>query len=57
MFGMKNRDNQRPGLEVLGENDVVQAKTILIIDDICSRRNVLHSAKALKNMGAAIIDL
>ena len=46
------------GLEVLGETDVVPGKNILIIDDICSRGGTfLHSAKALKDMGAADIDL
>ena len=61
VFGMKNRDwrsGEILGLEVLGENDAVPGKNILIIDDICSRGGTfLHSAKALKAMGAADIDL
>ena len=61
VFGMKNRDwrsGEILGLEVLGETDVVPGKNILIIDDICSRGGTfLHSAKALKDMGAADIDL
>ena len=61
VFGMKNRDWRSGailGLEVLGETDVVPGKNILIIDDICSRGGTfLHSAKALKAMGAADIDL
>ena len=61
VFGMKNRDwrsGEILGLEVLGETDVVPGKNILIIDDICSRGGTfLHSSKALKEMGAADIDL
>ena len=61
VFGMKNRDwrsGEILGLEVLGETDAVPGKNILIIDDICSRGGTfLHSAKALKAMGAADIDL
>ena len=61
VFGMKNRDwisGEILGLEVLGETDAVPGKNILIIDDICSRGGTfLHSAKALKDMNAADIDL
>lgn len=61
VFGMKNRDwrsGEILGLEVLGKTDAVPGKNILIIDDICSRGGTfLHSAKALKAMGAAEIDL
>lgn len=61
VFGMKNRDwrsGEILGLEVLGETDAVPGKNILIVDDICSRGGTfLHSAKALKAMGAADIDL
>ncbi|WP_314923753.1 phosphoribosyltransferase family protein [Mogibacterium diversum] len=61
VFGMKNRDwrsGEILGLEVLGETDAVPGKNIIIIDDICSRGGTfLHSAKALKAMGAADIDL
>ena len=61
VFGIKNRDwrsGEILGLEVLGETDAVPGKNILIIDDICSRGGTfLHSAKALKAMGAADIDL
>ena len=61
VFGMKNRDwrsGEILGLEVLGETDAVPGKNILIIDDICSRGGTfLHSAKALKAMNAAEIDL
>lgn len=61
VFGMKNRDwrsGEILGLEVLGETDAVPGKNILIIDDICSRGGTfLHSAKALKAMNAADIDL
>ena len=61
VFGMKNRDwrsGEILGLEVLGETDAVPGKNILIIDDFCSRGGTfLHSAKALKAMNAADIDL
>lgn len=61
VFGMKKRDwhtGEILGLDVLGETDVVSGKNILIVDDICSRGGTfLHSAKALKAMGATNIDL
>lgn len=61
VFGMKKRDwhtGEILGLDVLGETDVVSGKNILIVDDICSRGGTfLHSAKALKAMGAIDIDL
>lgn len=61
VFGMKKRDwhtGEILGLDVLGETDVVSGKNILIVDDICSRGGTfLHSAKALKAMGATDIDL
>ena len=61
VFGMKKRDwrtGEILGLNVLGETDIVSGKNILIVDDICSRGGTfLHSAKALKAMGAANIDL
>lgn len=61
VFGMKKRDwrtGEILGLNVLGETDIVSGKNILIVDDICSRGGTfLHSAKALKAMGATNIDL
>lgn len=61
VFGMKNRDwktGQILGLDVLGNTDLIKNKTILIVDDICSRGGTFyHSAKKLKELGAGKIYL
>ena len=59
-FGVKKRrweDGQILGLQIM-EPDVVKDKNVLIVDDICSRGGTFyHSAKALKEAGAADIGL
>ena len=59
-FGVKNRDwktGEIKGLDVITNCDV-KDKTILIIDDICSRGGTFyHSAKKLKELGAKEIYL
>lgn len=60
-YGMKVRDwktGQIQGLEVVGSVDNIKGKTILIIDDICSKGGTFyHSAKKLKELGAGKIYL
>ncbi len=60
-FGIKKRDwttGDILGLEVSDQKELVNGKTILIIDDICSRGGTFyHSAKALKELGADKIYL
>ena len=59
-FGIKNRDWQTGkilGLKLMNE-EVVNGRDVLIIDDICSRGGTFyHSAKALKEAGARNIYL
>jgi ribose-phosphate pyrophosphokinase len=59
-FGMKKRDwatGNILGLDVMNA-EAVKDKTILIIDDICSKGGTFyHSAKALKDLGARNIYL
>ena len=59
-FGIKKRrweDGQILGLQIV-DPDMVKNKHVLIIDDICSRGGTFyHSAKALKEAGAADIGL
>ncbi len=59
-FGIKNRDwktGQIKGLDIMN-SEVVKGKNVLIIDDICSRGGTFyHSAKTLKEAGAANIYL
>lgn len=59
-FGMKKRDWETGkilGLDIIN-GEVVKDKNVLIVDDICSRGGTFyHSAKALKNAGAANIYL
>ena len=59
-FGIKNRDwktGQIKGLDLMN-GEAVKGKNVLIIDDICSRGGTFyHSAKALKEAGAANIYL
>lgn len=59
-FGIKNRDwktGQIKGLDIMN-GEAVKDKNVLIIDDICSRGGTFyHSAKALKEAGAANIYL
>lgn len=60
-FGIKKRDwktGQILGLDVVDNGINLKGKTILIIDDICSRGGTFyHSAKTLKELGAADIYL
>lgn len=59
-FSIKNRDwktGQIKGLDLMN-GEAVKGKNILIIDDICSKGGTFyHSAKALKEAGAANIYL
>ena len=60
-FGVKRRDWENgkiEGLDVLGCVDDIEGKTVLIVDDICSRGGTFyHSAKKLKELGAKEIYL
>lgn len=60
-FGIKKRDwttGKILGLDVAGAVDLIHGKTILIVDDICSRGGTFyHSAKKLKELGAGDIYL
>ena len=60
-FGLKKRDwktGQIQGLDVIDNGVDLKDKTILIIDDICSRGGTFyHSAKALKELGVGNIYL
>ncbi len=60
-FGIKKRDwktGNIEGLNVIDPNNQVKGKTILIVDDICSRGGTFyHSAKKLKELGAGKIYL
>lgn len=60
-FGIKRRDwrtGKIQGLDVIGDENLIKDKTILIIDDICSRGGTFyHSAKKLKELGAKEIYL
>lgn len=59
-FGIKDRDwktGEIKGLKLANE-EIIKGKTVLIIDDICSKGGTFyHSAKALKAAGAANIYL
>lgn len=59
-FGVKERDWRSGdilGLKMMNE-DIVKGKNVLIVDDICSRGGTFyHSAKALKEAGAADVYL
>ena len=60
-FGVKRRSwetGKIEGLDVIGDPEKIKGKTILIVDDICSRGGTFfHSAKKLKEMGAGDIYL
>lgn len=60
-FGMKKRDWQTgaiQGLDVIGDENFIKDRTILIIDDICSKGGTFyHSAKKLKELGAKEVYL
>lgn len=60
-FGIKKRDWQTGkilGLDVIGDEDNIKGRNILIIDDICSKGGTFyHSAKKLKELGANKIFL
>lgn len=61
VFGVKNRDWKTGNilsLDVIGDQDLINGKNILIIDDICSKGGTFyHSAKKLKELGANKIYL
>ncbi len=61
VFGIKKRDwttGEILGLDVAGHTERIAGSRILIIDDICSKGGTfLHSAKALKALGAGDIYL
>ena len=61
VFGIKKRDwttGEILGLDVAGRTELIAGSRILIIDDICSKGGTfLHSAKALKALGAGDIYL
>lgn len=61
VFGIKKRDwttGEILGLDVAGRTKLIAGSRILIIDDICSKGGTfLHSAKALKALGAGDIYL
>ena len=61
VFGIKNRDwttGEIKGLNLYGDVDALKGAKVLIIDDICSKGGTFyHSAKALREAGAAAIDL
>lgn len=60
-FGIKQRDwatGKILGLDVAGSTHLIPGKTVLIVDDICSRGGTFyHSAKKLKELGADDIYL
>lgn len=60
-FGIKTRDwetGKINGLNIIGDDKNIKGKTVLIIDDICSRGGTFyHSAKKLKELGADKIYL
>lgn len=60
-FGIKKRDwktGKIQGLDIIGDENLIKDKTILIIDDICSRGGTFyHSAKKLKELGAKEVYL
>lgn len=60
VFGIKYRDWRTGKIESLALNnaEIVQGKTVLIVDDICSRGGTfMHTATALKNAGAGKVYL
>lgn len=60
-FGVKNRDwetGEIKSLNVIGDENLIKGRNILIIDDICSRGGTFyHSAKKLKELGAKHVFL
>lgn len=60
-YGMKIREwktGKIQGLNIIGDTKNIEGKTILIVDDICSRGGTFyHSAKKLKELGAGDIYL
>lgn len=60
-YGLKQRDWETgsiTGLDVVGDENLIKGKTILIIDDICSKGGTFyHSAKKLKELGVDKIYL
>lgn len=60
-FGLKKRDWETGdimGLDVVGDENYIKDRIILIVDDICSRGGTFyHSAKKLKELGAKKVYL
>jgi ribose-phosphate pyrophosphokinase len=60
-YGRKDRDwatGKILSLEIVGKPEDIEGKNVLIVDDICSKGGTFyHSAKALRDMGAARIVL
>lgn len=60
-FGVKNRDWETGkilGLQVVGDVESIKGKTVLIVDDICSRGGTFfYAAKELRALGAKNICL
>lgn len=60
-FGIKKRDwktGKILGLDAAGDTESIEGKSILIVDDICSRGGTFYfSAKKLKELGAANVYL
>jgi ribose-phosphate pyrophosphokinase len=60
-FGVKKRDwktGKIQGLDVIGDETLIKDKTILIVDDICSKGGTFyHAAEKLKELGAKEVYL
>lgn len=60
-FGVKKRDwetGEIRGLDIVGDENFIKGKKILIVDDICSRGGTFyHSAKKMKELGAEEVYL
>lgn len=60
-FGVKTRvweTGEIKGLEIIGDESLIKNRSILIVDDICSRGGTCyHAAKRLKEIGATNIFL
>ncbi len=61
VFGIKKRDfatGMIQGLDIAGDKSLIKEKSILIIDDICSKGGTfLHSSRKLRDLGADSIYL
>lgn len=60
-LGVKKRDwetGEIRGLDIVGDENFIKGKKILIVDDICSRGGTFyHSAKKMKELGAEEVYL